>query len=267
MSFGTEITRAAEGSIVLLKEKAPLILTISSIGLGVTSTYMAIKVTPEAYDIHQQIVNDPNLSKKEQNIEIAKNVLPLYGPAALTGGLAIAAGIASYKISDHRLNVAYEKIAGLSTLYIATAEGAQKYKNEIIKKFGEKVHEEVTKDIAEEDAKKEPEKAKDIILANDDSKEIMQDSISGQYFKNTRDNIYFICKELQKRLYIEDRIAASEYFYEAEIDNCNFGDEVGWLNGDEPWPKFTEFILPDGRKAVRVEIDTNPRFAAYNNYY
>lgn len=267
MSFGNLILREADNSVALLKEKAPLILTITSIGLGATATYMAIKVTPEAYDIHQQIMNDENLTKKEKNIEIIKNVVPLYGPAAVTGIASAAAGIASYKISDHRLKVAYDKIAGLSTLYMITADSANKYKKEVIKKFGEHVDEEIKKDIAEEDAKKEPDKTKDIIIANDGPEEIMQDSISGQYFKNTRDRIYFICNDIQKRLQIEDRIPASEYFYEAEIDCNNIGDATGWLCGDEPWPKFTEFILPDGRKAVHVEIDTNPHFASYNNYY
>lgn len=267
MSIGTQLMQRAKESVILAKDKAPLLLTFTSIGLGVTSTVMAVSVTPEANDIHKKIMADPNLTNDQKKVEVIKNVVPLYGPALLTGSASAITGVASYMISKKRLDIAYEKIAGLSTAYIFANDRLQTYKKNVIEEFGENVDNEIQKKVSEEEAKRNPEKTKEIIISNDGPEEIMQDSISGQYFKNTREDIYLICNELQKRLQIEDRIPASEYFYEADIDNNAIGDATGWLCGDEPWPKFTDFILPDGRKAVHVEIDTNPHFAAYNNYY
>lgn len=261
-----KLIEAANNSIILAKEKAPLLLTMASIGLGAGATYMAVKVTPEAHDIYTCIMSDTESTYKEKQIGVIKNVVPLYGPAILTGSAAAAAGIASYAISKHRLDVAYDKIAGLSTAYILANDGLKQYKKEVVKKFGENAEEEIQKNVSEEQAKKYPIK-KDIIIANDGPEEIMQDSISGQYFKGTREDIYLICNELQKRLQVEDAIPASEYFYEADIDACNLGDCVGWVCGDEPWPRFTDFLLPDGRKAVRVEIDTSTQFLNYRRLY
>ena len=267
MSIGTQLTNAAKESLVVAKDNAPLILTITSIGLGAGSTYMAVKVTPEAYDIYQKIMNDENLTPEQKRLEVIRNVIPLYGPAAVTGLASAGTGVLSYLISKKRLNKAYETIAGLGTAYMLAADGMQQYKKEIIDKFGENVDNEIQKKVAEKEAEKNHTRTDGIVIANDGPEEIMQDSISGQYFKNTRDSIYLIFNDIQKRLQLEDAIAASEYFYEADIDNCNLGDNVGWMTGDEPWPKFVDFKLPDGRDAVRVEVDVNPRFAAYRQYY
>lgn len=259
--------KLADESLAVLKEKAPLILTMTSIGLGVTATAMAVKVTPEANDIYKQIMSNDIITPQQKKLEVVRNVIPLYIPAALTGAAAAGTGIASYAISKHRLDNAYEHLAGLSTAYILAQEKAQNYKKAVIEKFGENVNEEVEKHVAEEEAKRRNEEVKEIIISNDSPEEIMQDSISGQYFKNTRDQIYLICNELQHRLTFEDSIPASDYFYEAGITQNTSGDDVGWLVCDKPWPKFTDFFLPDGRKAVLVQIDTNPLFRGYKNYY
>ena len=265
--MGTNLTKVANASLAIVKENAPIILTISSIGLGAGSTYMAIRVTPEAYDIYLRIMHNNILTPRQKRIEILKNVVPLYGPAALTFGLSAGCGIASYAISKKRLDNAYEKIAGLSTAYIFAQDRLNNYKKSVIEKFGENVDEEIQKKVSEEEAEQRKEETNEIILANDDEEEIMQDSISGQYFKCSRDRIYFICNELQHRLTYEDAIPASEYFYEAGIATANLGDDVGWMCGDKPWPKFTDFVLPDHRSAVLVTIDTNPAFRGYRSFY
>lgn len=265
--MGTNLTKIANTSLALVKENAPIILTISSIGLGAGSTYMAVRVTPEAYDIYLRIMHDDKLTPQQKRIEVLKNVVPLYGPAALTFGLSAGCGVASYIISKKRLDNAYEKIAGLSTAYIFAQDRLNSYKKNVIEKFGENVDEEIQKKVTEEEAEKRKEETKDIILANGDDEEIMQDSISGQYFKCSRDRIYFICNDLQHRLEYEDMISASEYFYDAGISQAGLGDDVGWMCGDKPWPKFTDFVLPDHRPGVLVTIDTNPHFKGYKTLY
>lgn len=266
MNLGTRLLDASNSSVSILKKHGPLILTGASIGLGFASTAMAVKVTPQACDIYNQIMACEELDDKEKRIEIVKNVVPLYLPAAIVGVASAGTCIASWSIQHHRLMTAYEQLAGTAAACLLAKEELKDYKEAIAEKFGEKVEEEIEKEVLEKEAEKRTDH-EEIIISNDGPEEIMQDSISGQYFKNTRDRIYFIFNDIQLRLQIEDRIPSSEYFYEADISNCNLGDECGWLCGDAPWPKFTDFVLPDGRKAVRVDVDTNPKFASYNNYY
>ena len=265
--MGMDLTKIANASLVLAKENAPIILTVSSIGLGAGSTYMAIRVTPEAYDIYLQIQRDNSLTPQQKKLEILKNVVPLYGPAALTFGLSAGCGIASYMISKKRLDNAYEKIAGLSTAYIFAQDRLNSYKKNVIERFGENVDEEIQKKVSEEEAEKRKDEINKIIIANGTDDELMQDSISGQYFENDRDSIYYACSELQHRLEYEDSICASEYFYDVGISQCSLGDDVGWLNGDRPWPKFTDFVTADHRQAVLVTVDTNPHFRSCRSIY
>lgn len=266
MGFGARVMTASNNSVSILKTHGPLILTGASIGLGFVSTAMAVNVTPKACDIYNQIMSCEELDDKEKKVEVVKNVVPLYLPAAIIGMASAGASIASWSIQHNRLMTAYEQLAGTAAACLLAKEELKDYKDAIVDKFGEEVKEEIDKEVYERESEKR-HGYEEIIISNDGPEEIMQDSISGQYFKNTRENIYYLCNELQNRLQFEDAIPASDYFYDAAIDTCNLGDSTGWLCGDKPWPKFTDFILKDGRKAVRVQIDTNPHFGSYRQYY
>lgn len=266
MDIGNRIVSASNNSVSLLKAHGPLILTGAGIGLSFMSTALAVKVTPQACDIYNQIMACEELDEKEKKVEVIKNVVPLYLPATIVGIASAGAGIASWKIQHNRLMAAYEQLAGTAAACLLAKEQIKDYQEAITSKYGKEAQEEIENDILEKEAKRRKEES-EIIISNDGPEEIMQDSISGQYFKNTRERIYLICNDIQKRLQTEDAIPASDYFYEADIATCNLGDCTGWLCGDEPWPKFRDFILPDGRRAVHVEIDTNPNFLSYRQYY
>lgn len=259
MGFGFSLLKAAKDSSKLISRHSPLILTGIGIGLGVTSTVMAVKATPEAYEIYKKI-QESDMPENEKRKEVIKNVVPLYLPSALAGSLAVASVVGGYKIQADRL-------AEMTTAYLLANNSLQDYKQTIIDKYGKEVESDIQKEVSEKQAAKNPNSADDIIIANDGPEEIMQDSISGQYFKSTRDDIWRVLSDIGYRLTIEDCIAASEYFYEVGISQNNLGDDVGWMSGDRPEPRFTPFILPDGRKAVHVQVDTNPAFRGYRVLY
>lgn len=259
MGFGLSLIKAAKNSTKILNLKAPLILTGVGIGLGITSTVMAVKATPEANDIYNKIQSS-DLPENEKRKEVIKNVVPLYLPSALTGCLAIASVVGGYKIQANRL-------AEMTAAYLMATNSLQDYRKTILEKFGEETANDIQKEVSEKEAERTPDAAKDIIISNDDGLEIMQDSISGQYFKSTRDDVWRVLTDIGYRLTVEDCIAASEYFYEVGISTNSLGDDVGWMTGDRPEPKFIDFILPDGRKAVHVSVDTNPAFRGYRPLY
>ena len=257
--MGFNFLKAAKNCTSLVRRNSPLILTCVGIGLGVTSTVMAVKATPEAHDIYKKIQNS-DIPEEEKKKEVIKNVVPMYLPSALAGCTAIACVVGGYKIQANRL-------AEMTAAYLMATNSLQDYKQTILDKFGEETASDIQKEVSEKEAVRTPDATKDIIIANDDGLEIMQDSISGQYFKSTRDDIWRVLTDIGYRLTIEDCIPASEYFYEVGISTNNLGDDVGWMTGDRPEPKFVEFILPDGRKAVHVSVDTNPAFRGYRPLY
>jgi hypothetical protein len=266
MDISNHLGSSVHNAALLIRKHSPLILTTASIVTGTAATVSAIKVTPEANDILKRIQAE-DIPQSEKAKKILTEVAPLYTGTIVLQGVSIASSVGSYSIQKNRLNIATQALAGLSSLYLLKQEELKKTKEAIAEKFGEHVEEEIERSVAEKEAKEKEDETKDIVIANDGPEEIMQDSISGQYFKNTREQIYWLCNELGHRLEFEDLLPASDYFIDAGIDACNLGDDVGWLSGDRPWPKFVDFILPDGRKAVKVIIDTNPAFGGYKNYY
>ena len=266
MNFMVHLGNSVKNAAGLIRQHSPLILTTASIGTSVAATVSAIRVTPQAHEIYKDI-QALDIPDKEKAKKILIDVVPMYAESIALETISIGTGIASYKIQDTRINKLSQALAGATTAYILSQDQLKKTKEAIVEKFGEHAEDEIEKTVAEKEAKEKEDQTKDIVIANDGPEEIMQDSISGQYFKNTRERIYWLCNDLGHRLEFEDAIPASDYFLDAGIDTCGLGDDVGWLVGDRPWPKFVDFVLPDGRKAVKVIIDVNPAFQGYRNYY
>lgn len=274
MNFGTNLIKAANSSLELAKENAPLILMISSVSLSTLSTIMAVKATPEAYNIYMQIINDDTLSEKEKRIHIIKYVLPLFGPAALTGLAGVAAGITSYKISKHRLDDATNKLAALTPAYILATDTLKKQKEAIIEKYGEEGKKEIEERVAEkkrEEAKKVKETPEEVtynkpmaLLLNKTL--TFTDNISGQEYETTAAKIYDVCGDIELRLRDEDAVPLSDYLAEVGGNyNADCGNKCGWLTGDtlDVRIKDKPYINEKGYPVYQVIIDKNDSFAAY----
>ena len=269
---------AAKNSVKIVVQKSPLILMSFGIGCGIASTAMAVKVTPEAHDILEKINKNDKLDKKERTKEILKNVVPLYGPAILTGMAGTGSIIASYGVQKHRLNLAYETIAGLSTAYFITNEELKDYKQSIVEKFGEEVQKEIQEESNEKKKKRHPrilanEADADLdedIFSGEKLKERFQDYATNQVFYSTREEICRIFCNIRVNLLSETGIygptvSINEGFLSELPGNktCALGDCGGWIvkyDAVEPWPKFTPMILDDGKPGTLITYDLDDEF-------
>ena len=271
MGFLETILKAAKNSSTLVNRKSPLILTGLGIGLGITSTVMAVKATPEANDIYTKI-KQSDLPENEKRKEVIKNVVPLYLPSALTGGLAIASVVGGYKIQADRLTE-------MTAAYILAAKGLQDYKQTIIDKYGEIANEEIEKEVAKnnlekaKEAKNAPDKDDDpCYKLMNNTPLLFKDTMTGQRYKTTITNIYNACLDISERLTEEEYVTVAEFYEDIYASGVNAQADsaqiTGWLSGDssllcpriDDKPEVDEL---DGKLYYNLRIDTNPLFASY----
>lgn len=272
MGFGNFLFEAARNSTKLISRKSPLILTCVGIGLGVTSTIMAVKATPEANDIYTKIKNS-DLPENEKRKEVIKNVVPLYLPSALAGGLSIASIIGGYKINTNRL-------AELTTAYLLANNSLQDYKKTIIEKYGKEADEEIENDIAKERLEKYSRSLNEgKNIGEDPSYDLMlnqriliRDTMTGQRYRARISDIYTACLNIADRLSCEPDIPISEFYYDIAAEGVDYDasccETTGWLPGD------AQLLVPhissrpvcdelDGKLYYTLRIDTNPLYASY----
>ena len=270
MNFGKELIKAANGSVALAKEKAPLILTLGSIGLGISSTVMAVRVTPDAKDICDQIDADPDLTEEEKKIEKFKNVAPLYAPAVLAGAGSVTCGILSYVIQEHRLNKAYETIGALSAGYILAQDKLKDYREEVKKKYGEEADNDIQTELVKKDSREHPEKYDTYRVVGQGPEKIYIDLRTNIPFKATEKDVYrgfqVIALDLQQGIEHNVGDLLYEITRDAEISYCDATQVLGWTpevfsgKADEFLPKITPTHLDDNREAFTIEYDIDPYY-------
>jgi len=271
MSFGDFLLKAAEAGVKLVSKKAPLMLTIAGIGFGISSTVMAVKVTPEANE-RLKAIKKSDISDGDKRKEILCDVVPLYIPSAVVGCFAIASVVGSYHINSRRL-------AEMTTAYLLASSSLQDYKKVIAEKYGETTNEEIEKEVAKNNLEKAKEVKNMADKDIDPSYKLMnntpllfKDTMTGQRYRTTITNIYNACLGISERLAEEEYVTVAEFYEDIYASGVNAQADsaqiTGWLTGDSSllYPRIDdkpEVDELDGKLYYKLRIDTNPLFASY----
>lgn len=149
------ITRAINKAGFQLKKHSPEILIITGVVGAVTSVIMACKATMKLNDTlsdTKEKINDFHDMEEEYTEEEGKktltliyskaalDVVKLYGPSMVLGGLSLTAILTSNNILRKR-NVA------LAAAYTAVDKGFKEYRGRVIERFGEELDKELKYNI------------------------------------------------------------------------------------------------------------------------
>lgn len=149
-----------------LKKNSPEILLVAGVVGVVTSAVMACKATTKVNDVLanakdqtdkvHQVLADENVPEEQYSAEDGKkdlaiiyvqtglNLVKLYGPSVVLGGLSIASILASNNIMRKR-NVA------LAAAYTAVDTSFKEYRNRVVDRFGKNIDRELRYDIKAEE--------------------------------------------------------------------------------------------------------------------
>ena len=234
-----DVKQLAKGIMKMLGDHSPEILTgLGIVGFG-TTVVMVAKAAPTVTHVHRMAEYDredisnalqtgavtPENSKeliKKTYVQEAKEIVPLYGPAAIVGVLSIACFLGAHKVEADRR-------AAVLAAYSLSEKTLSTYQQKVIDKLGEETHkdilDETTKEIVHQDTL-EDELPISAIPAGTVR---CYDNVTGRYFFSNKDAILEAESNINKRLLNETRVNLQEFYYELGLEERFFiGDSVGW---------------------------------------
>jgi hypothetical protein len=169
--------------------------------------------------------------------DMVKAVAPLYIPATLMCGAAVACFIGANTISAKRLTAT-------SAALTATEEAFRTYKNKVVEQIGETKAKEVIEKIVQDKVEQDPprfEKSTDEdgkpvesnVVITGDGETLFKDLWTNRYFKSDIDKVKRVINKLNARLLHEDYISLNELYDELGLDRAECGNDWGWHVMDE----------------------------------
>lgn len=237
--MNNKISNAIRLTKIFLYDHSPAILTGIGITGMITATILAVKATPKV--LH--IIEDKKEELDTNELTIKETVLTVwkpYLPAAITTAASAACLIGACNINSKRN-------AALATAYTLSEKAFTSYRDSVIKTIGEKKEKKIRDEIAQENVNNKPiDKAQIFITSKGNT--LMQDTISGRYFKSDLDRVRKIINELNRQLVTDDTVSLNQYYSALGLDGIKEGDNMGWcvtkglieldystcLAGDEP---------------------------------
>ena len=206
---------------ILLKENGPLVGAVAAgvgftgaIGLTVKATVQAIRKT------------DYEAEKKGEALtvgETVKSSIRFYIPALLLWLGSIVSLCFSIK--------GYSKsVKSLATLYAASQAAKKELEQAAIEKFGEKQYGAMQDEVAKKRMETDPVDQKPVYEVGC-GESLCYDTLSGRYFRASRDRVERGLNAFNKRLLIQEALNYNELMYEiskGKLEDIGFGDDVGW---------------------------------------
>lgn len=235
----------------MFEKHSPEILTGIGIAGMLTTTVMAVRVTPKALELingEKELRNEP-LTK----VEIVKVAWKCYIPAAITGTASIACLIGANSVNTKRN-------AALVTAYKLSESAFSEYQEKVVETIGEKKEKEVKDKIAKERIEKDPVERHEVIFT-DKGDTLCYDVISGRYFRSDVDKIRKIENFLNKRMLDESYISLNDFYYELGLNGTTVGEQIGWNVEDGLIEMdFSAQLSKDDMPCIVVNFKNAPRY-------
>lgn len=253
MMKNSNVSKFIKNAQFTLSKHSPEILTGIGIAGMVTTTILAVKVTPKAL----MVLEDAQYEKEDTLTvpEKVKACWKCYIPAAVTGTVSIACLIGASSVNVRR-NTA------LATAYKLSETALSEYKEKVVETIGEKKEKAVKEAIKKDKMEKDPVQQQNIIVTGK-GETLCYDELFGRYFKSDIDQLKKIENDLSFRMRNEDYISLNEFYYEVGLDSVKAGDSLGW-NIDR-CPKGIELeyssqLASDGTPCLVVGFSTPPQY-------
>lgn len=256
-------------------DNSPAILTAIGVTGTITTAYLAAKgafrsvdALKEAEDEKREHFFGDQTDVEGKIVEVEFDGLTFqekfdatwkyYTPAAISGGMTIAAIICSNRISDKRA-------AAMASAYSIAEKGFKEYREKTLEKVGKKKEQEVRDEIAQDDVTNNPVSKSTLIVATK-GPTVCKDKWSGRYFNSDIESIRKAVNDFNQERINSSYLPLSEFYHLIGIPPTQESEEVGW-NADKPLEvKFSGTLHPDGTPAVVFEFENlpDPNYARFH---
>lgn len=221
---------------------SPEILTGMGLAGMVGGTVMAVKATPKAIDILENLDNDATYYDE------AKAIGPVYLPSIVTMAVSMGLIVASDCIQ-------YKRLASLTSL-CAVGERAYKELTDAIDKLPEKKKIEVQEKAAQQQLDNNPVGN---IFNTGHGEDLYFDPWSGRYFYCCETFLDTVINTVNNRLNHEGDVCLNDIYYELGLPECELGDMAGWKVERGLFNKrLTPGIATNGKPCLVLNYDLPP---------
>ena len=239
---------------------SPEILTGIGIAGMVTTTILAVRVTPKALecikaDSRQNHDGDPHAYTKK---EAFKSAWKCYIPAAATGTLSVICLIGASSVNARRN-------AALATAYKLSETALTEYREKVIETIGEKKEKSVQEKVIEKKIKEAPVNNNEVIITGHGNT-LCYDPMSGRYFNSTIEKIKAAENKLNKQMLhdICGYASLNDFYDELGLSHTEVGDIVGWNTDSLIDMDITAQLADDERPCIGLIYCTRPDYGFDN---
>lgn len=247
-----QITRVVSSTITA---HSPEILTGFGVAGMISSTILAVKATPKAIRILEEMKNEEERESLTVK-EVIKGTWKLYIPSvALT---VISAGCVIVPLMMNK-----KSSAALAAAYSLSEEALREYKEQVVQTLGEKKAEQVNDGIAKNRMENDPVTNKEVIITGSGSS-LCYDVVSKRYFESDIETLRRIANDLNREMFDTMYVCLNDYYSQIGLEEVPVGDDVGWnVNKGLIEMSFSSQISADGRPCLVVGF-ANPPFYNYD---
>ena len=265
----TKATDFFKGIQNALIKYSPEILTGIGIAGMITTTVVAVKMTPKALSLmdkelkrqNQELADETERNGEVDFDEIAKlkpvDVIRVtwkcYIPAVTIGAASIACLIGASSVHSKRNAV-------LATAYKLSETAFSEYKEKVIETIGEKKEELIRDKVHKERMEKDPV-SKNEVFISDSGDTLCYDYNTGRYFKSDIEKIRRAVNTLNKKMLSEGYVSLNDFYEAIGIDRTSTGDRLGW-NTDSALLdlNFSSQLTNDGKPCLVIDFKVEPKY-------
>jgi predicted transcriptional regulator len=252
MALGSIVSRVSE----LAKSNAILTGvgvagTISTAVLSGRASFKAARTIINAetdYHIHLEKngLSRSGIDRREKVAMVWKYYIPPVGVGVITVSAIVLAN-----------RIAGKEAAALAAAYTVSEKALTDYREQVIKKLGEKKDEEIRDLVAEARMSKNPINSREIILAGTDEV-LCFDILSGRYFQSSKERIKAAENSVNFNIVNYMHASLSEFYDEIGLPATGFSDTMGFNANRRCAVRFSTQMSNDGRPCLAIDFIEDP---------
>lgn len=236
---------------------SPEILTGIGIAGMVTTTVLAVKATPKAMQIIEDMkVIDKNTYEvvEPTKTETFKACWKCYLPAAITGATSIACLIGASSVNAKRN-------AALATAYKLSETALLEYRDKVVESIGEKKEHAIRDKVTEDKLNRNPITSNEVIITGK-GETLCYDAFSGRYFKSDIDKIKRAENEFNRRLLNEIYLSLNDFYDELGLEHTDMGNKLGWSSDSGRLIDiyYSSQLAADGTPCLSIDYSIAPKY-------
>lgn len=271
MRFPAALTRIAGSQSLTLQKNAPNLLFVGGLVGSIGATVMACRATLKLEEIIDEasntltVINEAEFPEGEYSeqdktrdtglvyVRASVDIIKLYGPAAIVGGLSIAALTKSH-------NMLNDRVAALSAAYAAVSTAYDRYREKVIDKYGEEQDREFRQTRSVVPLEGPDGKVIDqTVVSHDGTSPYSKffDPTSPNWSEEAEYNYAFLVAQqnwANDKLRMQGHLFLNEVYDSLGIPRTRAGSVVGWSfsgAGDN----YVDFGIFDGEKNTRAFVN------------